>query len=307
MTNDDKIDQTSDQVERPLDRRFLLRGGAVLAGAAGVTAISAAMGSSKAEAADGQFMVVGQPNSCESTTAITLGASTGGVPATLTLTNASGPSLRLAPTGVNYIGDLKPGEIANTAEGMELGVGTDELPQTTWIVTEDDLEELPFTLPVGPVRLLDTRISAGRAAIKSTSPNAFDSSFRLKAGAWMDVGIIPSEYLEVGAVYVNVTAVKPVNNGVITAYPPGDRPIVSTLNFVAGQTIANGAFTSTGVADEEPDWVVIRIHSNAVTHVIVDLTGVLLRLGGGPATASVGGASQRRAAKTNKIMRHLTR
>ena len=307
MTNDDQIDQPSDKVERPLDRRVLLRGGAVLAGAAGVTAIGAAMGSSKAEAADGQFMVVGQPNSCESTTAITLGGNTGGEPAALTLKNLSGPALRLEHTSSDYSADLLPGEIASTPDGLALGVGTDALPQTTWIVTERDLEELPFTLPVGPVRLVDTRILAGRAAIKSTSPNAFDSSFRLKAGAWMDVGIIPSEYFEVGAVYVNVTAVKPVKNGVITAYPPGDRPIVSTLNFVAGQTIANGAFTSTGVAKEDPDWVVIRIHSNAVTHVVVDLTGVLLRLGGGLATASVGGASQRRAAKTNRIMRHLTR
>lgn len=307
MTNDDLIDQPSDQVERPLDRRFLLRGGAVLAGAAGVTAISAAMGSSKAEAADGQFMVVGQPNSGESTTAITLGATTGGVPATLTLTNASGPSLRLTPTGEDYVGNLKPGEIANTAEGLELGVGTDEAPQTTWLATGIDLDEIPFTLPVGPVRLLDTRISGGRSGIQSTSTNAFDSSFRLKAGAWMDVGIVPSSIYGVGAAFVNVTAVKPVTGGVMTVYPPGERPISSTLNFVAGQTTANAAFIRTGVAEEEPDWIVIRIYSNAVTHVVVDLTGVTLLGLSGVSGAKVGSASQRRAAKTDRMKRVFPR
>ena len=307
MTNDDTIDQPSDQIERPLDRRFLLRGGAVLAGAAGVTAISAAMGPSKAEAADGQFMVVGQPNSGNLTTAITLGAATGGVPATLTLTNASGPSLRLTPTGEDYVGDLKPGEMANTIDGLELGVGTEELPKTTWLATGLDLDDIPFTLPVGPVRLVDTRIAEGRGGIESTSANAFDSSFRLKAGAWMDVGIVPSEIYGVGAVFVNITAVKPVKGGVITVYPPGQRPIASTLNFVAGQTTANGTFISTGIAEEEPDWIVIRVYSNAVTHVIVDLTGVTLLGISGQSGAKVGSASQRRAAQTDRMKRVFTR
>jgi len=306
MTNDDQIDQSSDKVERPLDRRFLLRGGAVLAGAAGVTAISAAMGSPKAEAGVVPSVALGQTNASETTTAITLGGETGGTPATLSLKNLNGPALRLEHTSSEYSADLLPGEIASTPDGLALGVGTESLPQTTWIATARDLDDIPFTVPVGPARLVDTRIPSGRTIIKSTSPNAFDSSFRLKAGAWMDVGIIPSEILEVSAVFVNVTAVKPVKSGVITVYPPGDRPTVSTLNFVAGQTIANGAFTSTDTAEEEPDWLVIRIHSNAVTHVVVDLTGATLRISDSP-SATVGSASQRRTAKADRLKRLLQR
>ncbi|HEX8489272.1 MAG TPA: hypothetical protein VF642_12060 [Propionibacteriaceae bacterium] len=306
MISDETPDQTPDKAERSLDRRLLLRGGAVLAGAAGVSVIGAAMGSTKAEAADGQFMVVGQPNSCESTTAITLGAGTGGVPATLTLTNVSGPALRLARTNSDYDGGLKPGEIASTAEGLELGVGTDSLPQTTWLATGLDLDEIPFTFPVGPTRVLDTRISGGREAIQTTSADAFDSSFRLKAGAWMDVAIAPSDVAGLDAVFANITAVQPVKTGFITAYPPGDRPGVSTLNFTAGQTIANGAFSSISVASEEPDWIVLRIYSSSVTHVVLDMTGVTLRGISGAQGSNLGSASQRKAAKADRMDRVFT-
>ena len=103
--------------------------------------------------------------------------------------------------------------------------------------------------------MIDTRIKAGRANITMASANAFDSKFRLKAGAWLDVGIIPTDFVGLDAVFVNVTAVKPVKNGVLTAYPPGGRPLTSTVNFPKGQTVANGAFIGVGVAREaDPDW-----------------------------------------------------
>jgi hypothetical protein len=306
MTSDNTPDQGLDKPGPSLDRRLLLRGGAVLAGAAGVSVIGAAMGSTKAEAADGQFMVVGQPNSCESTTAITLGGVTGGVPATLTLTNVSGPALRLARTNQNYDGGLKPGEIASTSDGLELGVGTDSDPLTTWLATGLDLDEIPVTVPFGPSRLLDTRTSGGRAAIQTTSADAFDSSFRLKPGAWMDVAVAPSTVVGLDAVFANITAVTPVKTGFIAAYAPGDRPGVSTLNFTAGQTIANGAFSGVGVASEEPDWIVLRIYSSALTHVILDMTGVTLRGISGTSTINRGSASQRKAAQADRMDRVFT-
>ena len=102
MTHDDTI--TNTEVERPLDRRLLLRGGAVLAGAAGVTVIGAAMGASTADAADGDSLLLGQQNAATLTTEITLGGALGGDPPTLTLTNYSGPGLRLTPTSGDYEG-----------------------------------------------------------------------------------------------------------------------------------------------------------------------------------------------------------
>lgn len=307
MINDDNADRTPDKVERPVDRRFLLRGGAVLAGAAGVSVIGAAMGSTKAEAADGDPVLVGQANAGDSTTAITIGGSAGGETAALTLTNTSGPALRLTRTNDGYDGDLKPGEIASTPDGLELGVGTELIPRTTWLATGLDLDQIPFTIPVGPARLLDTRIPDGRTEILTTSPNAFDRSFRLKAGAWMDIGIAPSDIVGLAAVFVNVTAVHPVTSGFITVYPPGDRPVASTLNFSAGQTIANGTFSAAGVANEEPGWYVVRIYSSAVTHVVLDLTGVTLFGITGSQTNRVGSASQRKAATENRMKRVFPR
>ena len=93
----------------------------------------------------------------------------------------------------------------------------------------------------------------------------------------MDVAIIEAVLFGLEAAFVNVTAVKPVKGGNLTVYPPGDKPVASTLNFQAGQTIANGAFILTAIADEDKDWYVIRIFSTAVTHLVVDLTGVTLR------------------------------
>jgi hypothetical protein len=303
MTNDD-------QIQRPLDRRFLLRGGAVLAGAAGVTAIGAALGPTAAEAADGQFMVVGQANSSDSPTKVTVGGDAGGAKPALSLVNANGPALHLAPVGDGYDGSLELGEIANTGNGLELGVNyyTGD-PQTTWLATGLDLDQIPFTLPILPERLLDTRIAAGRGDITAASPDAFDSKFRLKANAWLDVGIIPTDFYGLDAVFVNVTAVKPLKNGVLAVYPPGDRPVSSTVNYQAGVTIANGAFIPAGIGKSSADWpdaenwISIRIHTTGVTHLVVDLTGVTLRGISGSQSTRVGQSGQRKAAKANRMKR----
>ncbi len=109
---------------------------------------------------------------------------------------------------------------------------------------------------------------------------------------------------------MNVTAVKPVKNGVMTAYPPGGRPLTSTLNYRKGKTIANGAFIGVGVAKEinpdwptSADWFVIRIHTTAATHLVVDLTGVTLRGIAGSTSSKVGQSHQRKAAKANRMKR----
>ncbi len=136
------------------------------------------------------------------------------------------------------------------------------------------------------------------------------SKFRLKAGAWLDVGIIPTDFVGLDAVFVNVTAVKPVKNGVVTAYPPGGGPLTSTVNFPKGQTVANGAFIGVGVAREvnpdwpaSADWFVIRIYTTTVTHLVIDLTGVTLRGIAGATSSKVGRAKQRKAAKANRMKR----
>jgi hypothetical protein len=294
---------TNDPIERPLDRRLLLRGGAVLAGAAGVTAIGAALAPSVAQAADGQFAVVGESNTSQSTTSYTINAPDGSEQPALSLANASGPALRLDPVGPNYNGNLALGEIAYTLRGPEVGVQQGLGVQTTWLATGLDLDQIPIALPIVPERLLDTRVEGGRSQIKTTSADAFDSNFRLTAGAWMDVAIIPSGFYGLDAAFVNVTAVKPVREGFLTVYPPGARPLASTVNFEEGKTIANGAFILTGIAVEDKDWYVIRIFTTAVTHLVVDLTGVTLRGVSGANPSQRGLARQRNAAKANRMKR----
>ncbi|MCW2811948.1 MAG: hypothetical protein JWP61_2406 [Friedmanniella sp.] len=295
---------TNETTEPDINRRFLLRGGAILAGAAGATAIGAVLLPTAAQAADGQFAVVGQPNTSNLPTEFTIGGVDGSESPTMSLTNASGPSLRVPPTGPNYNGNLAVGEIAGTHAGLDIGVDAGLGTQTTWLATGLDLDQIPVFMPVGPVRLVDTRSSTGRDAIRSTSAGAFDASHRLQAGAWMDVAIAPATYFGLEAAFVNVTAVQPVTGGNLTVSPPTDKPTTSTLNFHAGRTIANGAFIAVGVAQEDPDWIVVRIFTTSLTHVVVDLTGVTVRgMAGSNTTSKRGTAAQRIAVKANRMKR----
>jgi hypothetical protein len=296
----------NNETERPLDRRLLLRGGAVLAGAAGVTVIGAAMGPTAAQAADGQTAVVGQPNTADSTTSLAIGAAQGSAAPTLALSNAAGPVLRLT-SGSGYDGGLKIGEVAVTEDGPEIGVdgGAGAGAVTTWLATGLDLDQIPITLPINPERLLDTRTAAGREGVRTTSRGALNSNHQLKAGAWLDVAIATTDFYGLEAAFLNVTAATPSANGFIAAYPPGPRPGISTLNYVKNQSAANATFILTGVADEDPDWYVVRIFSTATTHVAVDLTGVSLLGDSGARSASQGTASQRKAAKSNRMSRTL--
>lgn len=102
--------------------------------------------------------------------------------------------------------------------------------------------------PLTPSRLLDTRtgspVAAGTAA-EVTAP----------AGA--------------SAVALSVVATEGAAAGYLTAYPCGEPPpVASTVNHLAGQTIANGAIARVGTTGK------VCVFSYATTDVIVDLTGV---------------------------------
>ncbi|MBR7836903.1 PKD domain-containing protein [Actinospica durhamensis] len=85
--------------------------------------------------------------------------------------------------------------------------------------------------PYGPTRLLDTRKGTG---VAKAAPVAAGGVVRLKIAG---NGSIPGN---VTAVVLNVTAVSPTRNGLVSVYPDGKaRPGVSNLNYNAGQTIAN--------------------------------------------------------------------
>lgn len=290
----------SDPADRPdpaLQRRRLLRGGAVLAGAAGLTAIGSALAPS-AEAADGDPVRAGLTTNATTTTTLELAAS---ATPTLALRNADGPSLALQPLAADWEGPLAVGEIANTEIGPYLGVDQGGTATPTILATGQDLAQLALPVAITPVRLLDTRNAAGREGIVRRSSGALDSSFRLRAGAWIDIALAPADGdTTVDAAFLNVTVTGSLSGGYITAYPPGTRPLSSTLNYAKAQTIANGAFVQVGVAGTA---FVVRLFASATTHVLADLTGATVAEAPGPAAAV---AAQRAKAVRRRITRRPT-
>ena len=254
-------------------RRWLLRGGAAAAGAA----IVAAATPTAALAADGDSVTLGDENESTRNTTITIGAGGGSQEPALSLVNANGPSLFLEPLAADYAAALELGQVANTVLGPVMGVDTLQGLTTTFLVTGEDLADLPTPYPLPkPQRLLDTRTASGRSLVIRTSAGAYDSSFKLNPGAWLDVEIVADagDVIIPGA-YLNVTSTGAARAGYLTVYPPGDFPGISTLNFPGGMTIANGTFVAAGVVLGR---YAVRVRAATTpTHVVLDLTGVSLR------------------------------
>ncbi len=273
---------TTDQPDQSLGRRHLLRGGAVLAGAAGLTAI-ASVTAPTASAADGDPVRLADINSASTRT--TIQSNNSGQP-TLGLQNDDGPSLYLQVLPSEWNGDLAVGEIANTQYGPMIGVdyGDGDGPQKTFLTTALDIDSLALPIATAPVRVLDTRSAGGRTGIvRRSSTGALDSSGRLTSGSWIDVAVDAADATySLEAAFLNLTVTGSLGSGFLTAYPPGVKPSASTLNYTKGQTIANGCFVQVGVAGGA---FVVRLAASATTHVIADLTGATVAFVPGPAAA----------------------
>ena len=121
-----------------------------------------------------------------------------------------------------------------------------------------------------PIRLLDTR--PGESALVNRGAPIAPGVFVLQvAGVEYDGQQIPTDAV---AVIGNVTVVGASGPGWLRAYPADEpTPHVSTINYVAGQTIANGMtvrLSLTGATGR----MAIRVDESA-THVIFDVTGYL--------------------------------
>ena len=101
-----------------------------------------------------------------------------------------------------------------------------------------------------PTRLSDTTLAGG--AIRT---------IKVTGAAGVPVGA--------SAVVVNLTAASPTAGGFLTAYPHGSTPpTVSSLNFAAGQTVANQAIVPIGV-----DGSIDVYNLTGTTRVVVDVVG----------------------------------
>lgn len=251
-----------------LNRRLMLRGGAVVASA---TALAALTRPDTAVAAAGEAVTLGVDNTSTATTSIT--ADVADQPA-LQLTNTGGATLTLTPAPAGWSGDLELGQLANTTAGPLVGVDMGDGVETLFLATTRDVDALPTTFSVGPTRIVDTRWANIPITIIATSDKALDSSHRLRAGGWIDIAIAPSgEGFEYSSVFLNVTAVKPAKDGFLAVYPPGDRPLASSVNCAAGETVSNAAFVS--VVEVDGNYAV-RLYASMTTHVTVDISGVIV-------------------------------
>ena len=115
-------------------------------------------------------------------------------------------------------------------------------------------------------RLLDTRPGA------ATADGTFAGIGRRPAGSTLELDVagragIPGDAT---SVVLNVTATEPDAWGFLTVHPTGTtQPNASSLNYAAGQTIANTVVA--GIGADGP----VSIYTFADTHLIVDVAGHL--------------------------------
>jgi hypothetical protein len=273
------------QRDRPLDRRHLIRGGAVLAGAAGATVIGAALSPTKANAADGGPVLLGGNNAATSSTRVTIGAATGSASPTLVLNNANGPSLALEalPQGTDI--SLGVGEIVNTVAGPQIGVDYGDGNFTTFVATGVDVTN---AYPIQAERVLDTRSATSRQndVVHGSSGPRFDSLGRLAGGKYIDVAVASTEGLDLAGVFLNVTAFRPTGGGYVEVYTPGPRRALPSITFQRQVTATNSIFVAPATsapASAANTYYTVRVYTSHPTHVMVDILGAVT---GYPATAA---------------------
>jgi uncharacterized repeat protein (TIGR01451 family) len=117
---------------------------------------------------------------------------------------------------------------------------------------------------INPARYLDTR-----PAPNDTFDGDASLDGKVAAEGVVEVQIAGRGDVPAGAVaaLVNVTAVNPENHGYLTLFPCGIRPHASTLNYLPGQAVPNGAF-----AELSEDGT-LCVFTKAASDIIVDVTG----------------------------------
>jgi hypothetical protein len=276
------------QLDRPLDRRNLIRGGAVLAGAAGATVIGAALSPTKAHAANGDLVSLGGDNAATMPTRVTIGAATGSPSPTLVLNNANGPSLALEalPQGTDI--SLGVGEIVNTVAGPHLGVDYGAGTVTTFLATGLDVTN---AYPIQAERVLDTRSASSRAndVVYGSSGPRFDSLGRLAAGKFIDVAVANADELDLTGVFLNVTAFRPTGGGYVEVYTPGPRRALPSISFQRQITVTNSIFvapSTSAPASAADTYYTVRVYTSRSTHLLIDMLGAVIGYSSAPATST---------------------
>lgn len=196
--------------------------------------------------------------------------STGATVRTISTPASSDGSLRLQWDGKNASGDVVPSGtysytlVANAADGTGAAKAIDGTSAVTGSVQVTGVAAaLPGGfVPVEPVRIVDTRFGVGGF----TGPVGANQSLSVAVAG---NGGVPTT--GASAVVLNVTVVSPQQAGNITAYPSDATsvPVVSNLNFVAGQVVPNLVTVKLG-ADGK---IKLANQSKGATYLIADVAG----------------------------------
>jgi hypothetical protein len=280
-----EVSAEPDEEQRRVDRRALLmRGGAVAVGAAGAVAAGVAV-AAPAGAATSDPVLQGEVNDAgtnSAATEITADNDPATPTPTLVLTNTGGdtgsteasPSLRLTPAASALV---LPSSATSGGDLLAGGDGnlwfTHAIPTVGPVAAtvHTDATDNLFVPLNAPNRILDTRSSAGRAAILDASGN-LNSSGMLIGGKTIHVNLT-SLVNFANAVTANLTVTGSKGAGFITLWSGAvARPGTSVLNYTAGQTLSN--LTVTGLAEFSATATdTIAIFSNVTTHLILDVAG----------------------------------
>lgn len=161
--------------------------------------------------------------------------------------NAPAGSHTLIVTGTSSAGDPMSDEayFAISGNGTIGDVSTD-------VPLSSDLGYAGLT----PARVLDTRTADPALPFEGGSEHEL---------VVVGVGGVPADAT---SVQLNVTVTGGSSAGFVTVYPCGGvRPWASNVNFVAGQTVANGATVAVGTGGK------VCIYTSATVHVVVDVNG----------------------------------
>jgi trimeric autotransporter adhesin len=121
--------------------------------------------------------------------------------------------------------------------------------------------------PVGPKRVFDTRADQLQPTLRSVSKVAIRADSSLEVHLTDLPGLVPEQ--GVGSVSLNVTVTGATGAGFITVYDCVARALVSSVNFVAGDTVANAVLAPVSASGD------VCFYSSATTDLVVDINGWL--------------------------------
>lgn len=118
---------------------------------------------------------------------------------------------------------------------------------------------------VGPDRLFDTRAGESPDARRNVAKVQVSGGYVLEVKVTNITDLVPT--VDVGAVSMNVVATNSRAGGFITVYPCGVRGEVSSVNFAAGQTVANAVISA--VSEDGT----VCFYSNTPVDIVADING----------------------------------